>query len=154
MFEKSNHQETASTTVQPMHTKSATVVRPTDVVGPPRTKTPEQEVASELSPENVSIIGPDVIFKGELMAGDDIFIHGTIEGMIARHTKNVVVGRKGRVTAIIHATTVTVHGQVDGDIYGDDVVKLMEGAKVNGNIFTPCIIIDAGAKFNGTINMA
>lgn len=154
MFENSNYQETVSTSAQPMAANSPTIVTSTDVDDPPSTEKTTSLVAPELSSQKTTIIGSDVIFKGELIAGDDIIIHGTIEGMIARHTKNVIVGKKGRVRALIHAGSVSVQGQVDGDIYGDDLVELKEGAKVLGNIFSSCIRIEKGAEFNGTINMA
>jgi len=63
------------------------------------------------------------------------------------------VGRDGRVRALIHASSVRIEGQVDGDIHGDDFVELIKGARVTGNIFSPCVSIDKGAHFNGKITM-
>ena len=154
MFEKSNYQETPSASVRPMPAKSTPVVKTTDVAEPSLIKARKKNVAPEIAPISATVIGLDVVFKGELIAGDDVFIHGTIEGTIARQTKNVIVGKEGRVTALIHAASVTVQGRVDGDIYGDDIVDLMEGATVNGNIYCPCIRVEKGAQFNGTISMA
>ncbi|MDH3374151.1 MAG: polymer-forming cytoskeletal protein [Gammaproteobacteria bacterium] len=154
MFEKSNHQENASTAVQPLPANRTRAIKPADVGQPPLASAPTMNAAPELSPTTATIIASDVVFKGELIAGNDVVIHGTIEGMIARHTKNVIVGKEGRVKALIHASCVKVQGQVDGDIYGDDLVELMDGARVNGNIFCPCIRVEEGARFNGTVSMA
>ena len=106
-----------------------------------------------ITPERNTVIGADVVFTDELVAGSNVYIHGTLEGSIARDTENVVVGEQGRVKAMVHAKSVKVLGQVDGDIYGDDVVELMAGARVNGNIFCPCVRLEKGAVFNGTIKM-
>lgn len=111
------------------------------------------EARSRLSPEYKTVIGSDVVFHGELVAGSNIYIHGTLEGSIARHTNNVVVGEQGRVKAVVHASSIRILGQVDGDIYGDEYVELMSGARVNGNIFCACVRIEKGAKFNGTVTM-
>lgn len=153
MFEKNQYQEAASTSVQTMPASTTKIVQSADDREPTLTEAKKSTVAPAVSPVNASIIGSDVTFKGELMAGNDIHIHGRIEGMIARHTKNVIIGKEGRVRALIHASSVKVLGQVDGDIHGDDLVELLEGAKVDGNIFCPCVKIEKGAQFNGTISM-
>ena len=103
--------------------------------------------------KHVSVLGSTLVFKGELSADEEILIEGTVEGTIAHHSKNVIVGKQGRVSALVHANSVTVHGQVDGDIHGDALVALTDGCEVNGNIFCPCIIMEEGARFNGTIQM-
>lgn len=153
MFEKTNYQEAASTPVQTMPTSPTKIVKSADDKEPALKEAPKNTDAPGLSAVNASVIGSDVVFKGELMAGDDIYIHGTIEGMIARQTKNVIVGKEGRVRALIHASSVKILGHVDGDIYGDDLVELLQGAKVDGNIYCPCVKIEKGAQFNGTISM-
>ena len=105
------------------------------------------------SSKSTSVIGPTLVFKGELSADEDLIIEGTIEGTIAHQQKNLIVGKQGRVKANIHAKDVTIEGNVDGDIRGDECVMLSTGAKVNGNIFSPRIHIADGAIFNGKIEM-
>jgi len=80
-------------------------------------------------------------------------IEGTVTGTIAHHSKNVIVGKQGRVNALVHAHSVTIHGRVEGDIHGDALVVLTDGCEVNGNIFCPSIVMEEGARFNGTIQM-
>jgi len=106
-----------------------------------------------VQPENLSVFGSTLIFKGELSADEEILIQGKVEGTIAHHKKNLIVGKEGRVRALIHAGSVTVEGRVDGDIHGDVFVRLAEGAEVNGDIFCPRVSMDAGARFNGTMYM-
>ena len=154
MFENNDYPETGPTPVQTMAAKSAPISKSGEVEEFPVAKTSKGETASKPPPETTTVIGSDVVFKGELIAGDEIYIHGSFEGSIARHTNNVVVGKKGRVKALVHATSITVLGEVDGDIYGDELVELMDGAKVDGNIFCSSVKIQKGAKFNGTVTMA
>jgi cytoskeletal protein CcmA (bactofilin family) len=103
---------------------------------------------------SVSVIGPTLVFKGELSADEDLVIQGTIEGTIAHHKKNLTVGKEGRVKADINAASVTIEGHVDGDIHGDDFVELAKSAVVTGNIFCGRIKMADGATFNGSIEMA
>lgn len=102
---------------------------------------------------NVSVIGPTLVFKGELSADEDLVIQGTIEGTIAHHKKNLTVGKEGRVKADIHAAAVAIEGHVDGDIHGDDYVELAKSAVVRGNIFCARIKMADGARFNGSVEM-
>lgn len=102
---------------------------------------------------SVSVIGPTLVFKGELSADEDLVIQGTIEGTIAHHKKNLTVGKEGRVKADINAASVVIEGHVDGDIHGDDFVELAKSAVVTGNIFCGRIKMADGARFNGSIEM-
>ena len=103
--------------------------------------------------KNVSVIGPTLVFKGELSADEDLIIEGHIEGTIAHHRKNLTVGKQGRVKADIHASSVIIEGQLVGDIHSDGVVSLAKGADVKGDIFCARIIMQDGARFAGKIDM-
>ncbi len=103
--------------------------------------------------KNVYVIGPTLVFKGELSADEDLFIEGRIEGTIAHHKMNLTVGKQGRVKADIDATSVFIEGQLVGDIRSDGTVTLAKGANVEGNIFCANIIMEEGARFQGNIDM-
>lgn len=101
-----------------------------------------------------SVIGPTLKFKGELSANEDLIIEGQIEGKIAHQDKNLTVGKEGRVNADIAARTVEIFGKVEGDIRGDDIVKLAKTADVKGNIRCARIVMEDGAQFSGSIEMS
>ncbi len=103
--------------------------------------------------KNVSVIGPTLVFKGELSADEDLIIEGHIEGTIAHHRKHLTVGKQGRVKADIHASSVIIEGQLVGDIHSDGVVSLAKGADVKGDIFCARIVMQDGARFAGKIDM-
>ena len=103
--------------------------------------------------KKVYVIGPTLVFKGELSAEEDLFIEGRIEGTIAHHKKNLTVGKQGRVKADIDARSVFIEGQLVGDIRSDGTVTLAKGANVEGNIFCANIIMEEGARFVGKLDM-
>lgn len=107
----------------------------------------------EVRTRSASVLGPTLRIKGELSANEDLIIEGEIEGKIAHQDKNLTVGKTGRVKADIHAKEVEIHGQVEGDIRGDDVVRLAQSAEVHGNIHCGRISMEDGAQFSGTITM-
>lgn len=105
------------------------------------------------SSRSASVIGPTLVFKGELSADEDLIIEGTVEGTIAHQQKNLTVGKQGRVKAHIHAKHVRIEGAVEGDVRGDELVLLARGSNVSGNIFSPRIQMEDGATFNGKVEM-
>ena len=104
--------------------------------------------------KNVSVIGPTLVFKGELSADEDLIIEGHVEGTIAHHKKHLTVGLHGRVKADIHASSVVILGQVVGDIHSEGMVTLAKGCDVMGNITCGRISMEDGARFKGRIEMA
>lgn len=104
--------------------------------------------------KNVSVIGPTLVFKGELSADEDLVIEGKIEGTIAHHKKNLTIGKQGRVTANIHASSVLVEGALNGDIHSDGLVSLAKSAVVTGNISCARLVLEDGARFTGQIEMS
>jgi len=147
MLKKTTYTENGSAGVVSGKKSTATPIKPGVIAS-------ENEEISSLRPKNVSVFGASLVFKGELSANEEIIIEGIVEGTIAHHKKTVTVGKQGRVNALIHARSVKIHGRVDGDIHGDEIVIMTDGAEVNGNIYCPRIMMEAGALFNGTIQMS
>jgi cytoskeletal protein CcmA (bactofilin family) len=155
MLEKSNYSDTGSISLQAGTEENSTIVKSDDkdCEELPVVIAAKNDDIPRVRPRNVSIFGATLVFRGELSANEELIIQGTVEGTIAHHKKNVTIGKHGRVSALIHANSITIEGRVDGDIYGDEFVIMAEGAEVNGNIYCPRIRMDDGAKFNGTMQM-
>lgn len=109
---------------------------------------------SPIRSRNVSVIGPTLVFKGELSADEDLVIEGTIEGTIAHHKKNLTIGKQGRVKADIHASSVLVEGELKGNIHSDGLVSLAKTAVVEGDVYCARLVFDDGANFTGHVDMA
>ena len=115
--------------------------------------TPRVDTMPPVRFQNVSVIGPTLVIKGELSADEDLVIEGQIEGTIAHHKKHLTVGEQGRVTGDIHAHSVIVLGQLIGDIHSEGMVSLAKGADVTGNITCVRIAVEDGARWKGKIEM-
>ena len=111
------------------------------------------EAISEVRRRDISVIGPTLRFKGELSANEDLVIEGHVEGRIAHQEKNLTIGKKGRVKADIHARIIDILGEVEGDVRGDEIVRLKASAVVNGNIHAPRVSMEDGAFFTGSVEM-
>lgn len=102
---------------------------------------------------NVSVIGETLYFKGELSAGEDLVIEGTVEGTINQGKCCLTVKPKGRLVANVNATKIFIEGKVKGDLHATVSVNVRKGGEVEGNIVAPTIALEEGATFNGNIEM-
>jgi cytoskeletal protein CcmA (bactofilin family) len=99
------------------------------------------------------MIGPSITIKGEVTGEEDLLIQGKVEGTISMKNQQVSVGDSGQVTADIEARTITVDGQVTGDIAGSEKVVVSQSGNVKGNIVAPRVTLEDGAIFKGSIDM-
>jgi cytoskeletal protein CcmA (bactofilin family) len=120
-------------------------------VAPP-VESPARAAASAPAGAKVSVLGPSLKFKGDLVADEDLVVQGQVEGSIL-HTRSLTIGAQGRMNGDIKARRITVEGTVDGDLYALDSVVLRAGAIVRGNVFANKVSVAEGAKFSGRIDM-
>jgi len=102
--------------------------------------------------DKVSVLGPTLVFKGELTADEDLMLKGRVEGSIT-HTASLRIGQEGSVKGNIKAKHITVDGTVEGDLHGDGSVTIRETAKITGNVYSPRVSLVEGATFRGKIDM-
>ncbi|HQU14598.1 MAG TPA: polymer-forming cytoskeletal protein [Gammaproteobacteria bacterium] len=98
-------------------------------------------------------IGPSIHIKGDLTGEEDLVIQGHVEGTINLKQNNLTVGGNGRIRANIFANTITVEGELQGDLYGTEKVVIRKTGNVRGNIVSPRVNLEDGAKFKGSIEM-
>ena len=89
-------------------------------------------------------------FSGKLKCNESLRIDGRVEGEVHCDHK-VVIGEPGVVNASIEADSVVIAGQVTGDINARSKITLDKTARVTGNLCTPGIVIQEGAKLEGRI---
>ncbi len=98
-------------------------------------------------------IGPSIHLKGDLTGEEDLVIQGHVEGTINLKQNNLTIGGNGRIHANIFANTITVEGELQGDLYGTEKVIIRRTGNVRGNIVAPRVNLEDGAKFKGSIEM-
>jgi len=110
-------------------------------------------IESETRPsKGTSVLGPTLTFRGgELSSDEDLIIEGTVEGKIAHQNHHLTIGKSGRVKANVRARLITVYGSVEGDLHGDEGVQITATARVIGNVVSPRVSIENGARFEGSV---
>lgn len=81
-------------------------------------------------------------------------IQGRVDGTVDLEKHNVTVGPEGRVKADITGRTVTIEGEVEGNVRGQEQVALRSASKVTGDIVAPRVVLEDGASFLGSIDMS
>ena len=108
---------------------------------------------TERSATGIATIGPSILIKGELSGEEDLLIQGRVEGTINLRQNHLTIGQEGKVNANIHAHTVIIEGTHKGDIFGEEKVIIKKTGNVNGNLSSPRISLEDGAKFKGSMDM-
>jgi cytoskeletal protein CcmA (bactofilin family) len=91
-------------------------------------------------------------FEGKLNFKDTVRIDGRFRGEITSEN-TLLVGESGEIEATIDSQSVVVCGVVSGNINAGRQVVLHKGARMDGDISTPSIVIEEGAIFNGQLSM-
>jgi cytoskeletal protein CcmA (bactofilin family) len=108
---------------------------------------------SESGNQPVSVIGESLHFKGDLSAGEDLIIEGTVEGRINQGKCCLTLKPNGKLLANVNATKIFIEGTVKGDLHATVSVTVRESGAVKGNIVAPKVALEEGATLNGTIEM-
>jgi|GEM_PF-419309 len=119
----------------------------------PQQAAPSQVEARAAAPAAIAVIGPKIRVKGELVGEEDLVIQGQVEGSIDLNSHSLVIGEQGKVTADIIAKKITVHGTVEGDLFGQERISIMASSNVKGNLVADRVTLEDGAKFRGSIDM-
>ncbi|WP_456408341.1 bactofilin family protein [Thiolapillus sp.] len=123
----------------------------------PKAAAPAPSSSSKPAPASNSgqttTIGSSIKLNGELNGDEDLLIQGQVEGNIYLKEYNLTIGEQGVIKANAFARTITVRGQLTGDLNGVEKVTITSTGKVRGNIVSPKVILEEGASFKGSIDM-
>jgi cytoskeletal protein CcmA (bactofilin family) len=100
----------------------------------------------------VSLLGEGTELNGELTFTQGLRVEGVVKGKV-RSEALLEIGPSGKMDAEIGVRKILIRGEFRGAIHASDRVEILKDGKVYGDIFSPCLIIEAGAFFEGRCNM-
>ncbi len=103
--------------------------------------------------EKIVNIGKSIQIKGELTGNEDLTIEGRVDGKIILKDHHLTIGANGHITAEIHAKSVSVVGQVVGNVTADDRIEIAATGSMEGDIKAPRVVLADGARFKGAVDM-
>ncbi len=118
------------------------------------TPAPPPERQARASTGERATIGPSIRITGEVTGEEDLLVQGRVEGSIRLEQHAVTIGSDGRVKADVSGRSVTVEGEVTGNVTAAEQVVLRRTAKVQGDVTAPRVTIEDGASFRGGIDMS
>jgi len=77
-----------------------------------------------------AVIGPSIHIDGDVRGEEDLLIEGDV-----------------------YAHSIYIDGLCEGDLYGSERVHIRKNAQVRGNVTSPRVSLEDGAKFKGSIEM-
>lgn len=99
------------------------------------------------------VIGRGIRIKGKLSAGEDLRVHGEVRGTISLQHNHLTLESSSKVEAHLAVREATLKGELQGNSEASARVTIDSGAAVSGDIKTPVLVVEDGAKFRGAIDM-
>jgi cytoskeletal protein CcmA (bactofilin family) len=100
-----------------------------------------------------SFLGEGTEITGEVRFSEIMRVDSNISGTIVSDSGSLLIMEKGCVKATVQVGVVEVSGIVEGTITAKTSVKIHSTGRVYGDIYTPALIIDHGAVFDGKCHM-
>ena len=97
-------------------------------------------------------LGPDVHIEGTMRFDNSVLIEGTFKGEI-HSNGNLVIGENADVDAKIVTQTITIKGNVKGQIEAQQRAELKGTGSLQGDIVTPSLQMDETVFFQGSCSM-
>jgi len=102
--------------------------------------------------DNITLLAKGVVLRGEIHVEGTVRIDGRLEGDI--QTKGqVIIGEDGLVQGTITAGTVVSSGRIKAKVMANERVHLMKTATLIGEVLTPLLHMEEGAKLQGVTDM-
>lgn len=114
--------------------------------------TPRPATAAASSGKSATL-GATIKVKGDISGDESLLIEGQVEGTVNLASHELTVGKSGKVHADVTAKVIRIDGEVHGDITGKEKVFVSSTSNIKGNIITPKMTLEEGARFKGTIDI-
>ncbi len=99
-----------------------------------------------------TVLAEDIDFSGVLSFKEPLMIKGRFKGEI-KASGDLYIGEKADIEAQIEARTISSRGRIKGNIRAQARVELSSTAVVDGDITSPDLVIESGARYNGNCIM-
>jgi cytoskeletal protein CcmA (bactofilin family) len=125
-----------------------------EMVASPKPETlPAKTRVQARAAKGCATIGPSIAIHGDVSGEEDLLIEGRVEGKVELAEHRLVVGANGRVKADVYGRSVTIEGELEGNLCGDEQVIIRASGRVRGDIVTPRMTMEDGAILTGRVDM-
>lgn len=111
------------------------------------------KTAIDSAPDLRSFLGEGTEITGDIRFTEIMRVDAVVSGSIRSEHGSLIVMENGRIRADVEAGSVEVGGTIEGKVTARSSVKIRATGKVYGDIYTPALIIEYGAVFDGKCSM-
>ncbi|MPZ77115.1 MAG: polymer-forming cytoskeletal family protein [Deltaproteobacteria bacterium] len=111
------------------------------------TPAPREHVSKD---RRESVFGPGVAIEGKIEGDADVRIAGKFKGDI-QIKGDVNIEKGAHLSAKITAATVTIGGELEGNVIASAQIKLLESGKVIGDLKATTLTVAAGSRMRGHV---
>jgi len=99
-----------------------------------------------------TIIGNDIVFKGDILGESVIRIDGKVEGNISLK-QGIILGEKAFVEGNMESDYIILFGHIKGNIKSKEIILKSTGT-VQGDIVTDALEIEMGSRYSGNLKIS
>ena len=105
------------------------------------------------TPNNVAVIGRNMLIIGTVTSSEDLYVDGEVQGALEVDNCRLTIGPNGKANAGAKAREVEVLGRIDGNVETAEKISIRKGGELVGDIKAAGIVIEDGAYFKGSIDI-
>ncbi|MBZ9559530.1 MULTISPECIES: polymer-forming cytoskeletal protein [unclassified Modicisalibacter] len=114
---------------------------------------PERPAPPSGKTRRIATIGAATRVEGDIVGDEDLHIEGRVTGRVECKQSAVTIGGEGEVNGDVFAHAMSVAGRVEGRLIVAHKVTLRDSARVTGTIICPCLVLEDGGVFHGSVDM-
>lgn len=119
-----------------------------DVAEAPRSHVPQRREATQMTDNEVTIVGAAAKLEGTVVSAGSLRIDGQVKGQI-QADGDVTLSPQSQVEADIRAQNVSVAGRFKGNLVVKGKAHLARGGRIEGNITSKTLVVEEGGVFHG-----
>jgi cytoskeletal protein CcmA (bactofilin family) len=119
-----------------------------DVAEAPRAAAPERREGTQMTDNEVTIVGAAAKLEGTVVSAGSLRIDGQVKGQI-QADGDVTLSPQSQVDADIRAQNVSVAGRFKGNVVVKGKAHLARGGRIEGNITSKTLVVEEGGVFHG-----
>lgn len=99
--------------------------------------------------DTTTVIAKGTVIEGKFVCNENVRLDGAIHGEV-KVEKRFVMGDSSYVQGNIVARDAAIKGKIKGDVNVKEALHLMDTAVIEGNITAKTMVVEEGARYNGS----
>ncbi|HEV2350788.1 MAG TPA: polymer-forming cytoskeletal protein [Terriglobia bacterium] len=112
-----------------------------------------RELEDSLDKDPIGWLGPGIDIEAQMKFGAGLVRLNTHYKGDIQCQGTIVVDEQGEIEAEMHARIISIAGKIKGTVHASERIEIKEHGLVQGDIYTPSLVIEPGGFFDGQCHM-